>query len=307
MTSQLPYIETKSTFLSLPELQLQPLNANTAKAWLRLKNLIAINGIQFSQLANKYRLAQRDSYTDSRQKRLYHLLNDYLISPLLPETLSPDEQTRLKIAQKLLGCLSPSIYNLWQNTLHNRLCFRSYQIKSSSKGFISINVSQAKIELNIAFETTGTATWFNNDWDEEDKDDPKNIVICSTPSLLYSGQSSFVITIDDQADLGYELKAASGKLYAREMRKAFITPSLDEQIDSYVYELSHQSDAKEHDEEIDILVASRDYYLGTLSEQEVQRRYISANFYNPAFRESKAYLLIEQVLQEKPFSQRTSE
>ena len=288
-------------FLTLPEEKSIAISSALVKKWLSIRSSIIVNRKPFSNFVAEYNMGLRESYSDTRAKRLALFIEQQLLQPLISPDENINNKSKLYLNNIIANYLSPAgLFNLWQTQLEKRFQMRDYIINSKVKQNININtlIQKKSLEVIISFDCYGDAIWKNNDWDEGDVNDPQRIVISDKSINLYSGSSSFILRLTSKDTIKCDLQYANASLYAKEMRKAFITPTLDEQINQHLDTLVKQETPAD---ELSIIKDTREYYLNNLTEQELQYRYINTNFYQQDFMNSKAHKLIEAVLREKPF------
>ncbi len=244
-------------------------------AWLSLNQDCYINQIAFTQLCETHQLQKVNSYHDTRGKRFQHFIEEILLQPLLEKTPSPDQQKQLtiKLCQWLIRNCIP---DLWLQTLHRRLLDKNHVIDKNVQHQLKItHDTQNTLKLSMQFQSTATNA--------------------SKSHSLYQGESIFTFQILDNFEIQESLHCTAD-LFEPTMNEAFTTEPLDEQINIYITQI-HQTS---HEEEIEILRASRDYYLDKITDQELQQLFISTNIYSVAFKSSKGHELIKQIITKKP-------
>lgn len=289
------HIEENSTKLSFALYKALKL---ITREWIHCKNDYYVNQKPFAEYYNVYQLQKPDSFKSTRDKRFVSFITDVFVKHLVKDNSTITAQQQLLLAEQLCYLLnSHSLFSAWQNTLYQRLSLRNYKLNCDYKTSIYLKTDQANIiELQQNFECIGTAVWYNPDYDENEPDSPPTINIFDLPQKLYSGQSTFYLSTNQQTNsLRYQLISATADLYATAMRRAFIKTTPAEEITNFI-----EGEDTYSDEEKVILLATKDYYLNNISAQQLQQCYISTNFYSQDFQNSACYRLIDKVLQEKP-------
>tara|TARA_B110000879_G_C11144944_1_gene501956 strand:+ start:216 stop:1061 length:846 start_codon:yes stop_codon:yes gene_type:complete len=274
MTNAAIHIEQTSFYATQPK-GLHTLNG-LLNAWLPFKDHCLINGIAFAELYEKHQLSKVDSYHDTRIKRFQTLIQQEFITPLL-NLAQP-----LKIQKALMTSLCQWLVkhakvDLWQQLLSNRLTFRGYELEGRYEHNLLLTLADDKTITLInrfCFNRVNTA---------------------SSSQMLFRGESHFTLTFENDHLTHKETKAYAD-LFEPSMEAAFTQATLDEEINAYILAPKNAL----HEEEVEILHASRDYYLNKITSQELQQHFISTTVYSEKFKQSHGYDLIKTIIDEKP-------
>lgn len=246
--------------------------------WLSNKEIYYINQTPFSSLYKEYLLDKPDSYTNTRTKRFYSMINKELLKSFSTHAQIPLVQKEVQhINQAICNwLLKHTLRDNWQSVLNNRLSSRQHNLAGYYIHQVQLQTVDNIFELKCLFK------FIHSELEKE--------------KIIFEGESLFQLKFVNQKlrQLPATYKA---ELFDEQLKEDFKTPTLGEQVSQHLRELQVEGTLKK---EINILTTARDYYLNNASAQELKQSFISEDMYSIEFEDSKCYQLIKAILKKKP-------
>jgi hypothetical protein len=282
------------------------------REWLNNKNLYCIDDTPFVDYIKPYRLDKPDSFQDTKLCRLYKFFDEQLLQYILAANEAQFESTKdPAVDERAVNFAGSEICRndvmdqlrqnqlmfCWGNTLLRRFTSRNYKLSGGFEHQLNFKkLDNHLIGLHHQFSYIGTSVWHDPDFDPKSIDEKPTIPIVESPEKIFSGES-LVLLYAENKQLHYSFKRAKATLFAAEMRRPFVQMALDEQINEHLTEKKNEIS----DVEKTILLATKQYYLGYIDHRALQTAFISNQFYDKEFAQSKTFRLVQHVLDEKPY------